>query len=113
MQNLGKQIEDKKKELLKAGLTKLPLDKSLQELHLLFNERLSTIIRPRDQSDRTSFRRIGHWIVRGCNEGKFGKEMFETVLNFAKEASGPKSRNPAAVFTALIKKELGYECLKS
>ena len=34
---------------------------------------------------------------------------FERVLKYAAEAGRGKSRNPAAVFTAILKKELGYK----
>lgn len=34
--------------------------------------------------------------------------IFRRVIDFALEASGPESRNPAAVFITILKKELGY-----
>jgi hypothetical protein len=40
---------------------------------------------------------------------QFDKDtIFRRVLDFALEASGPKSRSPAAVFMYILKKELGY-----
>ena len=62
-----------------------------------------------EQSDRTGFRRIGNWLVRGISDKKFGAEIFEVVLGYAVEAAGPESRNPAAVFMAILKRELDYK----
>lgn len=76
---------------------------------LLFYERLIQIIRPRNQSDRTCFRRVTNWVVRGIKDGKYhSPEIFETVLGYATEAAGPDSRNPAAVFMKILKDEMGY-----
>jgi hypothetical protein len=38
--------------------------------------------------------------------GRFTQEIFAQALDYAKEAQ--KGRNPAAVFIALLQKELGY-----
>ncbi len=73
---------------------------------LSFNETLISIIKPRNQSDRTCFRNITNWLIVGCATGCFNGEIFDRVLDYAREAS--TGRNPAAVFMALIKKELGY-----
>jgi hypothetical protein len=61
------------------------------------------------QSDRTSFQRISAWLVAKCSCGALDEhEAFARVLDFAREAANPKSRNPAAVFTSILKKEMGY-----
>ncbi len=73
---------------------------------LNFNYALITIIKPRSQSDRTCFRNITSWLIAGCATGHFNEEIFDRVLDYAREAS--TGRKPAAVFMALIKKELGY-----
>jgi len=73
---------------------------------LSFNETLISIVKPRNQSDRTCFRNITNWLMAGCETGHFNNEIFGRVLDYAREAS--TGRNPAAVFMALIKKELGY-----
>lgn len=73
---------------------------------LSFNEALSNIIRPRTRSDRTCFRNVTNWLVEGCARGRFTIEIFERVLDYAKEAR--QGQKPAAVFMALLKKELGY-----
>jgi hypothetical protein len=73
-----------------------------------FHETLSGIIRPKDCSDRTAFRRVVKWLTDECNEGRFDADIFPVVLDLAREAAGPQCRKPAAVFMSLIKKELGY-----
>ena len=73
---------------------------------LYFNEHLTNIIRPRSQSDRTCFRNVTNFLTRGCAEGRFEPEIFARVLDLAQEAK--TGRKPAAVFMALLKKELGY-----
>jgi len=44
--------------------------------------------------------------MAGCATDQFNYEIFGRVLEYAREAS--EGRNPAAVFMALIKKELRY-----
>jgi len=44
--------------------------------------------------------------MAGCATGHFNEEIFDRILDYAKEASG--GRKPAAVFMSLLKKELGY-----
>lgn len=82
-----------------------PSSPRLRSLH--FNEALIKIIRPRNQSDRTSFRNITNWLVKECEQGRFNGQIFERVLDYAREAQ-EGGRNPAAVFTAILKSELGY-----
>jgi uncharacterized protein YdaU (DUF1376 family) len=74
---------------------------------LRFHEALVALIRPRNQSDRTSFRNISNWLAAQCEMGRFTEEIFERAYDYAREAR--KGRNPAAVFTSLIKKELNYK----
>jgi len=74
---------------------------------LRFNEALTCIIRPRTQSDRTCFRNVTNWLVEGCARGRFNEEIFGRVLDYAKEAR--QGNRPAAVFMALLKKELEYK----
>ena len=73
---------------------------------LNFNSALINIIRPRTRSDRTCFNNIAKWLTAGCATGQFSNEILGRVLDYAKEASA--GRNPAAVFMALLKKELNY-----
>jgi len=84
-------------------------DQSLESRANSFERALKIAIPPRSQSDRTSWRNIRKWLVDGCRNGRFEEhEIFKRVLDFAIEASGPGSKNPAAVFTSIMKKELNY-----
>jgi uncharacterized protein YdaU (DUF1376 family) len=74
---------------------------------LRFHEALIRLIRPRNQSDRTCFRNITNWLIAGRDAGKFNDDIFERVLDYAREAT--LGRKPAAVFMSLLKKELGYK----
>jgi hypothetical protein len=66
-------------------------------------------IEPRDKSDRTTFMRVSRWVVGKCADGVFSEhEMVPRILDYAKGAANPNSRNPAAVFISILKKELGY-----
>jgi uncharacterized protein YdaU (DUF1376 family) len=81
-------------------------DKDTHIRAFTFNEALMGIIKPKNQSDRTCFRNITNWLMTGCATGRFNNEIFERVLDYAKETAG--CRNPAAVFVSLLKKELDY-----
>ena len=82
---------------------------TLEEKQMAFDRTLRILIYPKNQSDRTSFRRISRRLLEGCLRGDFEQDViFRRVIDFALEASGPQSRNPAAVFTSILKKELGY-----
>jgi len=82
----------------------LSADSQIQALS--FNDALSRIIRPRTRSDRTCFHNVTNWLVEGCARGRFDSGIFDRVLDYAKEAQN--GQKPAAVFMALMKKELGY-----
>lgn len=73
---------------------------------LRFIDALSRIIPPRSRSDRTCFRNVADWLAEGCTDGRFTAEIFERVLDYAKQAR--QGDNPAAVFMAILKEELGY-----
>ena len=82
--------------------------KELNILTLQFSEKLKKIIRPKDQSDRTTFRNVAEFLKKGIEENRYTTSIFSLVLEFAKEAAGPQSRNPAAVFMKIIKDEIHY-----
>ena len=82
---------------------------SLRSRGLRFYGDLVKIIRPVNQSDRTCFMNITRWLTEQCEHGKFNEQIFGRVLGYAKEANSKSSHNPAAVFMALMKKELGYK----
>lgn len=73
---------------------------------LSFIEALSRLIPPQSRSDRTCFRNVAHWLVAGCAGGRFTGEIFERVLDCAEQAR--LGDNPAVVFMATLKEELGY-----
>jgi uncharacterized protein YdaU (DUF1376 family) len=73
---------------------------------LRFLEALSRVIPPRSRSDRTCFRNVAEWLVAGCSDGRFNGEIFSRVLDYAKQAR--QGDNPAAVFMATLRDELGY-----
>jgi uncharacterized protein YdaU (DUF1376 family) len=77
---------------------------------LKFHSDLVNILGIRDQSDRTCFHNVTSWLVEGIASGRFNEQIFERVLEYAKEARG--GRKPAAVFMALMKKELNYDSNK-
>lgn len=80
------------------------------EKSLQFLRALNLVIPPKDVSDRVTFRRIQRWLHDGCQQEHFDEHtIYRRVIDFALEASGPKSRNPAAVFMSIIKKELNYK----
>lgn len=70
---------------------------------------LFIIIPPRNVSDRTSFKNAVRFFAdkaRSCGEKP--DSIFRILVAFALESSGPKSRNPAAVFMSILKKEFNY-----
>jgi uncharacterized protein YdaU (DUF1376 family) len=74
---------------------------------LRFNDALSRIIPPAGRSDRTCFRNVTSWLVEGCAGGRFTGEIFERVLDYAKQAR--QGKKPAAMLMSMLKEELGYE----
>jgi hypothetical protein len=83
---------------------------SFRSSYLLLYTALTEIITPRSQSDRTGFRRICRWAAHQSERGVFSiHEGGKHILRLAAEATGERCRVPAAVFMALIKKELGYD----
>ncbi len=77
-----------------------------QHSALRFNDALGRIIPPLSRSDRTCFRNVTNWLAEGCVSGRFNGEIFERVLDYAKEAR--QGNKPAAMFMARLKEELGY-----
>jgi len=49
---------------------------------------------------------VANWLVEGCSGGRFTGEIFNRVLDYAKQAR--QGDNPAAVFMATLRDELGY-----
>lgn len=108
MEQIGKTLGQIKHRIATEMKGKIDKSLTLDKQALLFHEKLTQIIRPRNQSDRTCFRRITNWIQRRIAEQRMAPETFDKVLGFAIEAAGPDSRNPAAVFMKILKDEYGY-----
>lgn len=108
METLGHLGNKIRRTITQQANCKIDKSLSVDAQALLFHDKLTQIIRPRNQSDRTGFRRVENWLFRGIEDGKYRPEIFETVLGYAIEAAGPDSRNPAAVFMKILKTELEY-----
>jgi uncharacterized protein YdaU (DUF1376 family) len=106
--NERKRNEKEGKDISNTNTTKpsSSFSNPVRSRSLMFNDALVNIIQPRSQSDRTCFRNVTNWLVEGCASGRFDERIFERVLDYAKEARS--GRRPAAVFMALMKKELNY-----
>jgi hypothetical protein len=74
----------------------------------VFYELLCSIIHPRNQSDRTCFWKVCLWADNKIRSRAKSQDLLQVVVELAKEANGPDSKNPAAVFMSLLKKELNY-----
>lgn len=105
----GNEIEKENKDTsnTNTGSQSFSSPTSVRTPSLYFHDALTKIIKPRSQSDRTCFRNVTNWLVGEIAAGRFDEQIFERVLDYAREAE--KGRNPAAVFMALLQKELGYK----
>jgi hypothetical protein len=90
------------------GLTLAAGDTKEKEDSLL--KALMIVLPPRDQSDRTCFRRICEWATSGVTAGVFDEwEIYRRILGYALDATQPKARNPRALFLSILKKEMKYK----
>ncbi len=97
-------------------LKRLMQSKDLTVLDGSLAERVGACIRavemsipPRSQSDRTCLKNVDAWLLKKCHDKRYPpEEILPRVIDFGLEASGPKSRNPGAVFMSILKKELKY-----
>ncbi len=71
-------------------------------------EALCSIIRPKNQSDRTCFWKVCLWADKKIRHREKTVEFYDLLLDYAREAAGPDSKRPAAVFISILKKELDY-----
>jgi hypothetical protein len=70
---------------------------------------LRLILPPKNQSDRTCFRKVATWLGQKCSNDLFNPdEVLPRVIDFALEASSPGANNCHAVFMSILKKELNY-----
>jgi len=74
-----------------------------------FYHLLISTLKPRNKSDRTSFRRMAVWLEDKILKGNFQDTAYKAAIILASEARLPTSKNPAAVFTSAFKEEFGYE----
>jgi len=115
---ITKEEKEKKRREEKERTTNTSTIKQLSDTSIPFRVRLlkfrltlGTIIRAKNQSDRTSFKNISDWLGHQVQQNVFDDKIFERVLNYAKEAVRAKG-NSAAIWTSIIKKELGYDKTK-
>ena len=95
--------------ILKAKKISLHNAIDLYEKKHIFENILKIIIPPKGYGDCVAFRNVSTWLNSKCKDGTYNPDnIFKIVLDFALEASGPHSRNPAAVFMSILKKELNY-----
>lgn len=71
-------------------------------------EVLCSVIRPRNQADRTCFWKVSLWADKKIRTRERDTKFFDLIIDYAREAAGPDARNPAAVFMSILKKELNY-----
>jgi len=70
---------------------------------------LYIIIPPKTSSDRATFRDVVRFFCeQSIRSGRRPDEIFRILIDFALESSGPRSRNPAAVFMSILRKEFNY-----
>jgi hypothetical protein len=82
---------------------------SLDEKCLIMERTLKYVLKPRDISDRNTIRNLIAWLKTKCEDNTFNdKAIFRRVIDYALEASGPKSKKPMAVFMSILKKEIRY-----
>ena len=112
-QSKGNVIEEERKNTSYPNTKELPVRSAntlraplKQSRSLMYYEAITEILTPRNQSDRTCFRNVTNWLSEEIIQERFNCEIFDRVLGYAGEAKN--GRNPAAVFMALMKKELGY-----
>lgn len=92
----------------------LKTPETIAERAQMWESAMKIVLPPKDVSDRTTLRNIREWLVAECRAGRFNQRVvFRQALDFAIEAANPKSRNPAAVFVSILKKELGYRSVAS
>lgn len=80
-----------------------------EEKRLNMVKTLYIIIPPKSQTDKVVFRNVVRYFYdTSIHSGRRLDEIFRILIDFALESSGPRSRNPAAVFMSILRKEFGY-----
>jgi hypothetical protein len=84
-------------------------DGTLNQRTAHLEKALRIVLPPKDQSDRTCFRKVAAWLGEKCSAELFNPdEVLPRVIDFALEASSPGANNSHAVFMSILKKELNY-----
>ena len=73
-----------------------------------FYEILCQVIKPRTQGDRTCFWKVCLWADKKVRRRETDAKFYDQIIDYAREASGPDAKNPAAVFMSILKKEQNY-----
>ncbi|MHC4462081.1 MAG: hypothetical protein ACYS6W_11180 [Planctomycetota bacterium] len=98
-----------RKIMLSKNLSVVGKDITSEEKRHNIIKTLHIIIPPRSPSDRVTFRNaVRYFYDAAISSGREPDDMFRILIDFAIEASGPRSRNPAAVFMSILKKEFNY-----
>lgn len=106
----GKVIEEKKKitsEFVGAQTSSSPNSSRFLTGHFELYDRICQIIKPKNQSDRTSFSDIAKWVTSQIEQGTFNADMPGKVIGFAREAAVANGKS-AAIFTAILQKNIGW-----
>ena len=78
-------------------------------LALKFYSAIVTVIRPQSQSDRTTFGRVCRHLAELVRRERLtSQEAWRRLEDAVREAIDPRSRNRAAVFVHIMKREFGY-----
>jgi hypothetical protein len=98
-----------RKIMLEKNLSVVGKDITSEEKRRNMIKTLNIIIPARSPSDRVTFRNaVRYFYDASIRSGREPDDMFRILIDFALESSGPRSRNPAAVFMSILKKEFGY-----
>ncbi len=94
---------------MRANGIDLLVEQSLREKALQWLRAVKLVLPPKDISDQVALKNLKRWLIGQCEAELMDENtIFREILDFAIEASGPRSRNPMAVFISILKKELEY-----
>jgi hypothetical protein len=66
---------------------------------------VAIVIPPRNQSDRTCLKKMKEWLLKkNAEDDLMLDELLRRIIDYALEASGPRVKNPPAVFIINLKK---------
>ncbi len=82
-------------------------DRDIAEAKKNLAETIVRLLRPVTGRERTTFRHIFDWLVRGCETGKFDIDIFRQAEDWIKEALADGVK-PKKLFVHLVKKRTGF-----